>query len=117
MKDHLNVTVTANPLSQPSPVVDNRQHRLPGKIQEETAGSVPAQSGSIPREDTFDGRFGGIDPGRWDDSAIDEMDLSKALELSASIRQQAQSSEGRRMMGLAHHTITPQQVGQLFGGM
>jgi len=106
MKDHLNVSsaLTANPLSQPAPALENRPHRLPGIIQEETAPG-----------DRFDGRFHGIDPGNWDNSAIEEMDLDAALEFSAFIRMQAQSSGGRRMMGLAHHPITPQQVGQLLG--
>lgn len=114
MKDHLNVTT--NPLSQPGQGVDDRLHRETGKIQQEPLGEALSESDGVHREDSFDGRFIGIDTGKWDDSAIDDMDLKGALELSASIRKHSASPEGRRLMGMAHHTITPHQVAQLLSG-
>ena len=110
MKDHLNVN--ANTAKQPVTALLNKQP----KTNENKGAGTQYQINTQP-EDQLENRFPKIDAGRFDTSAIDGMDLDKALEHSAFIRSQAQTGEGRRSMSLAHNPITPQRVGQMLGGL
>lgn len=51
----------------------------------------------------------------YDNGDIDGMDFNNAMESANFIRNMAGTTEGRELMGQAHHTINPQSIIQLFG--
>jgi hypothetical protein len=109
MKEHLNV----NTISKPTGWIDAQN--APDPRNNRTASESAAREDILlpPADDLFNSEMGAVDG--FDESSIEGMDFNAAMESVNFIRQQAQTAEGRQMMGRAHREITPQKVMQLFG--
>ena len=108
MKDHLNVGTITNPTgwmdnNRPSEVRAKHPESKQEALEDTLLSNI---------DDLFAGTSSGVD---FDESLIEGMDFNAALESLSFIRQQADTTEGRKMMGNAHREITAEKVMQLFG--
>ena len=108
MKDHLNLNVLSKPMAGP----EGSHESFPIKPNTPKQPDAAADSRQTEQDDVVDARFSGT--GLFDQSDIEGMDFNRAMEFTAFIREQASLPEGRRMMGMAHQSVTPRQAMELF---
>lgn len=104
MKDHLNVTING----RNGNVYGNHFLNTPSKPGKINVSNV---SDSTPDAAKSNGA-NQLSPVNYD--VFEDMDFSKAMEFSSFIREQASIPDGRQQMGLAHQSISPEQVTRLF---
>jgi len=105
MKEHLNLDSVTASKGWVEPRQKNIEASKKPDIKEDTLLTTD--------DDLFESQVRGR--AEFDDSLIDDMDFDDVLDSLSFIRQQAGTQDGRRMMSMAHNTISPKQVVQLLG--
>jgi hypothetical protein len=110
MKEHFNFDSISNQNKWVE--THNTQGKTNKTNKPDIQGEIKEDSLLNAADDLFDSEIKSHN--RFDDGLIEGMDFEEALNQLNFINEQAAKPEGRRMMSSAHHSISPQQVMQLF---
>lgn len=106
LKDHRDMNPLSMTLNNPANKKEQPEDLTQAVAREDEAFLLDPQ-------EWYNSRMKQID--LYDNGDIDGMDFNNAMESANFIRNMAGTTEGRELMGQAHHTINPQSIIQLFG--